>query len=114
MRAYFISIDIPVIEGGLWDLVSDQIEERAGPCDTGFGFGRRDIEIECADENDQAMLVKGIRRIFERNGFPYVMGQENWEERMAMIDTRSVDSSEDAHDEEISIVYGLIPPGVEE
>ncbi len=113
MIVYITDVNLPLDREDVW-LISDEIERSLGPCDTGAGFGWRDLEIQSESESAQQHVVAVLRGMFARYGLPFTEGYENRRERTACINTRSVDPEEDAHDEEMSITHGLIPPGYEE
>ena len=114
MRVYIVDVMIPLDLLQPWQ-ASAEIESDLGPCDTGAGFGWRDIEIQSESEEDQKHVVERATNILQSHGYDVLVDGENaWGRHQAYIRTRSVDPEEDRHDEEMSITHGLIPPGYEE
>jgi hypothetical protein len=112
MRVYLTDVTIPINDERAMQ-ASGEIEEKVGPCDTGAGFGWRDIEVQSESEDDQAEVVRMVGEVLTSYGIEYAVNESNmWGRERASVRTRSVDPAED--EPEIEQPRGLIGPGYEE
>jgi hypothetical protein len=95
MRVYITDIAIPLDHGQAMQ-ASDAIEQAVGPCDTGAGFGWRDIEVQSPDEDDQKHVVVRAHMILKDFGYDVATNKSNAGRAYAHIRTRSVDPDEDS------------------
>jgi hypothetical protein len=114
MRVFITDINIPLDLGHPMQ-ASDAIEQALGPCDSGVGFGWRDIEVQSPDEADQQVVVRQVVEILESYDYPVAVNTGNaWGRDRAYVRTRTVEISESEPEPEIEQPRGLIPPGYEE
>lgn len=119
MNYFFVDVNIPVLD----DLdkameASTEIQNEVGSCDTGLGFGWRDMQIECADEADQQRVLEIVKKTLTDYGYPFTTGDDieiltaHVEATVrATVTSRSGNLDDDEKDYEN---MGLIPPGVQE
>lgn len=112
MQTYIVDVNIPFSIGQTMQ-ASDAIEAKVGPCDTGAGFGWRDLEIQCPNEADQQTVVREVVEILKAYDYEVAVDEGNAFGRFrAYVRTRTVESAEP--EPEIDQPRGLIGPGLEE